>query len=147
MYVSNVLFGLTGDNDEVRTHFRIYKDGKHTQYSVVMGNKPTHDKIHDIPAGSGTLIRKSYELKTSVIASLNDDAVYDVNTEWGDFMTISYYKFTKDDEPFLNMGISIKNREQFAELLIFLNFYRIERHLQKCVEKINEKCDIINTLR
>lgn len=146
MYVANDLFGISGNKKEVRTHFRIYKNGKHIQYTVVEGSNMSSVKIHDIPGDKNSLIKKSFELKRSVIASLNSDEIYDVNTTWQDFMTITYYNIIINDNPFLSMGISIKNKEQFFDLLTFLNYYRIEDCLQVYIERVNKRCDIVGVL-
>lgn len=103
-------------------------------------------QIHDIPEEKDSLIKKSYELKRSVIASINSEDIYDVKTPWEDFMTITYYNIMLEGKPFLSMGISIKNREQFFDLLAFLNYYKIEECLQTYIERINKKCDIARVL-
>ena len=147
MYVSNDLFGIAQNTKEIRTHFRILKNGKYTKYTVVEGSKLSDAKLHDIPANEDSLITKSYELRRSILASLNSEDIYDVNTKWADFMTISYYNIGSEDKPFLSMGISVKNVRQFDDLMIFLNYCKIEDCLQNCIERINEKCNIVDTLR
>lgn len=146
MYVSNDLFGIPENSNEVRTHFRIYKDGRYTQYTIIEGSKMSAAKIHDIPGNANSLIKLSFELRTSLIASLNSEYVYNVNTPWEDFMTITYYDIVVDGNPFLSMGISIKNREQFFDLLSFLNWYKIETCLQNYINRVNSVCDIVKTL-
>ena len=84
------------------------------------------------------MIDKSFELKRSLVASLNPESKYDTNTVWEDFITLSEYNITKDGAPFLSMGVSIKYAEQFKDMLYFLSYYNIDR--------INRVCDIIKTL-
>lgn len=144
MYVASDLFGTT--NDDVRTHFRILKSDLYVQYTVVVGTRLSSEKITDIPRGD-YLIEKSFELKRSLVASLNPGSYYDTKSSWEDFMTITYYNLTENGKPFLSMGISIKYSEQFRDMLYFLNYYKIENCLQKLINKINEKCDIVSTLK
>ncbi len=144
MYIANNLFGTS--NTDVRTHFRILKDDMYVQYTVVLGNKISEDKVSDIPKGC-SMIDKSFELKKSVVASLNPESKYDTKTSWEDFMTITYYNLIKDDAPFLSMGISIKYAEQFGEMLYFLNFYKIEDCLHTYIKRINGVCNIVETLQ
>lgn len=145
MYVANDLFGTT--NEDIRTHFRILKDSHYVQYSVVVGQRISDDKITDIPKNNGGMITRSFELKKSLIASLNPESTYDTNTIWEDYMTITYYNFVQGNDPFLSMGISIKYSEQFRDMLYFLNFYKIEENLQFYMNKINKVCDIVETLK
>lgn len=144
MYVANDLFGTT--NEDVRTHFRVLKDNKYTQYTVVLGSKISDDILSDIPKGK-SMIDKSYELKKSLVASLNPESCYDTNTIWEDYLTVTYYNIIKDECPFLSMGISIKYAEQFREMLYFINFYRIEECLHTYIKKIDDACGIIDTLQ
>ena len=144
MYVANDLFGTMSTN--VRTHFRILKGQSYTQYTVVLGDQISNDKISDIPVGK-SMISKSFELKKSLVASLNPGNIFDTKTKWEDFMTITYCNLIKDGIPFLSMGISIKYGVQYREMLYFLNFYGIEEFLQSCLDKINMQCDIIKTLK
>lgn len=144
MYVANDLFGTT--SDDVRTHFRILKNDSYVQYTVVVGNKLSSEKITDIPRGN-SMIEKSFELRKSLVASLNPESYYDTKTSWEDFMTITYYNLTENGNPFLSMGISIKYSEQFRDMLYFLNYYKIENCLHKFIKKINDKCDIVSTLK
>ena len=115
-------------------------------YTIIEGSKMSAAKIHDIPGNANSLIKLSFELRTSLIASLNSEYVYNVNTPWEDFMTITYYDIVVDGNPFLSMGISIKNREQFFDLLSFLNWYKIETCLQNYINRVNSVCDIVKTL-
>lgn len=144
MYVANDLFGTTGE--EVRTHFRILENNKFVQYAVVLGSRISDDKLSDIPIGK-SMITKSFELHKSLVASLNPENNYDTHTKWEDYMTITYYNLEKDGLPFLSMGISIKYAAQFQEMLYFLNFYRIEERLNVYIQRINNVCDIVNTLQ
>lgn len=144
MYIANDLFGTS--NDDVRTHFRILKNDKYVQYTVVLGNKISDDKMTDIPKGK-SMIEKSFKLKKSLIASLNPQSNYDTKTKWEDFMTITYYNLIKDGFPFLSMGISIKYAEQFREMLYFLNYYKIEECMHSYIQKIDKICNIIETLQ
>lgn len=144
MYVANDLFGTA--NADVRTHFRILQNENYVQYTVVLGNKISDDKLTDIPKGK-SMIDKSFELKKSLVASLNPESNYDTKTKWEDFMTITYYNLDKDGEPFLSMGISIKYAEQFREMLYFLNYYQIEECLHVYVKRINDVCNIVQTLQ
>ncbi len=144
IYIANDLFGTS--NADVRTHFRVLKGDKYVQYTVTIGNEVSTDKISDIPKGR-SMIEKSFELKKSLVASLNPDSNYDTKTRWEDFMTITYYNLIEDGSPFLSMGISIKYSEQFGEMLYFINFYKIENCLHAYINKINEVCNIIETLK
>lgn len=144
MYVANDLFGTS--NADVRTRFRILKDDKYIQYTVVLGDKISDEKISDIPKGK-SMIEKSFELKKSLVASLNAENLYDTKTQWEDFMTITYYNLNMNGSPFLSMGISIKYAEQFREMLYFMNFYKIEECLHTYVSRINKVCDIVETLK
>jgi len=144
MYICNDLFGSSNAN--VRTHFRILKNDYYVQYTVVLGNKISNDKLTDIPKGH-SMIDKSFELRKSLVASLNPENVYDTKTKWEDYMTITYYNLVKNNSPFLSMGISIKYAEQYKDMLYFLNFYKIEDYLQTYINKINSKCNIIETLQ
>ena len=146
MYVANDLFGISGNNKDVRTHFRIYSKDQYVQCVVVEGAKLSKKRIRDIPTKENSLINKAFELRRSVIASMNSESVLDLHTSWEDFMTIPYYKLVYDGHLFLSMGISVKNREQFKETLAFLNFYKIEECLQIYIDRINSKCDIIENL-
>ena len=144
MYIANDLFGTS--NEDVRTHFRILKGEAYIQYAVILGDKLSDEKISDIPKGK-SMIEKSYELKKSLVASLNPECLYDTKTKWEDFMTITYYNLKKDDVPFLSMGISIKYSEQFKEMLYFINYYKIEDCLHTYINRINRVCDIVETLK
>ena len=144
MYVANDLFGTS--NSDVRTHFRILKNDTYVQYTVVLGNKISNDKMTDIPKGR-SMIEKSFELKKSLVASLNPESNYDTKTTWEDFMTITYYNIMKDDSPFLSMGISIKYAEQFRDMLYFLNYYKIEDCLHSYLKKVDTVCNIVETLQ
>lgn len=144
MYIANDLFGTS--NADVRTHFRILKNDTYVQYTVVLGNKISDDKMTDIPKGR-SMIEKSFELKKSLVASLNPESNYDTKTKWEDFMTITYYNIMKNGSPFLSMGISIKYAEQFRDMLYFLNYYKIEDCLHLYVKRIDSVCDIVETLQ
>lgn len=143
LYIANDLFGISNEN--VRTHFRVLKDNMYIQYVVILGSEISKDKISDIPRGN-SMIDKSFELKRSLVASLNPESKYDTNTVWEDFMTLSEYNITKDGAPFLSMGVSIKYAEQFKDMLYFLSYYKIERCLVSYIDRINRVCDIIKTL-
>lgn len=145
MYIANDLFGTS--NEDVRTHFRILKDNQYVQYSVVVGQRISDDKITDIPKDDSGTIGKSFELKKSLVASLNRESTYDTKTKWEDYMTITYYNFLYGEYPFLSMGISIKYSEQFGDMLYFLNFYKIEDTLQMFMNRINKVCNIVETLK
>ena len=143
LYIANDLFGISNEN--VRTHFRVLKDNMYIQYVVILGSEISKDKISDIPRGN-SMIDKSFELKRSLVASLNPESKYDTNTVWEDFITLSEYNITKDGAPFLSMGVSIKYAEQFKDMLYFLSYYKIERCLVSYIDRINRVCDIIKTL-
>lgn len=145
MYIAHDLFGTS--NEDVRTHFRILRNNQYVQYSVILGQKISDDKISDIPQNNSGMIGKSFELKQSLVASLNPESTYDTKTKWEDYMTFTYYNFLNDKAPFLSMGISIKYSEQFKEMLYFLNFYRIEDTLQDAMNRINKVCNIVETLK
>lgn len=145
LYIANDLFGTS--NEDVRTHFRVLKGNQYVQYSVVVGQRISDDKISDIPKEDSGIIGRSYELKKSLVASLNPDKVYNTGTQWEDYMTITYYNLVEDGYPFLSMGISIKYSEQFKDMLYFLNYYKIEEILQVLMNSINKKCNIVETLR
>ena len=144
MFIANDLFGTS--SEDVRTHFRILKDNQFVQYTVVLGDKLSSEKISDIPKGK-SMITKSYELRKSLVASLNPQSFYDTKTQWEDFMTITYYNLSNEGEPFLSMGISVKYKEQYSEMLYFMNFYKIENYLQSYISKIDKICNIIETLK
>lgn len=143
LYIANDLFGISNEN--VRTHFRVLKDNMYIQYVVILGSEISKDKISDIPRGN-SMIDKSFELKRSLVASLNPESKYDTNAVWEDFITLSEYNITKDGAPFLSMGVSIKYAEQFKDMLYFLSYYKIERCLVSYIDRINRVCDIIKTL-
>ena len=143
LYIANDLFGVSNNN--VRTHFRVLKDNTYIQCVVILGSEISKDQISNIPKGN-SMIDKSFELKRSLVASLNPESKYDTNTVWEDFITIAEYNIVKDGAAFLSMGISIKYAEQFKEMLYFLNYYKIERCLVSYIDKINKVCDIIKTL-
>lgn len=145
MYVSNDLFGSSGTN--IRTHFRILKDNQYIKYTAVLGSKISDDEITPIPKDSNCMINKSFELRKSLIASLNPDSNYDTKTKWDDYMTITYYNLIDGEKPFLSMGISIKYADQYGDMLYFLNFYKIEECLESYIKMIDSKCGIINTLQ
>lgn len=144
LYIANDLFGTS--NSDVRTHFRILKNDTYVQYTVVLGNRISNDKMTDIPKGR-SMIEKSFELKKSLVASLNPESNYDTKTKWEDFMTITYYNIMANDSPFLSMGISIKYAEQFRDMLYFLNYYKIEDCLHSYIKKIDSVCNIVETLQ
>ena len=137
LYIANDLFGISNEN--VRTHFRVLKDNMYIQYVVILGSEISKDKISDIPRGN-SMIDKSFELKRSLVASLNPESKYE------NFITLSEYNITKDGAPFLSMGVSIKYAEQFKDMLYFLSYYKIERCLVSYIDRINRVCDIIKTL-
>ena len=145
MYVSNDLFGSSGTN--IRTHFRILRNGQHVKYTAVLGSIISNDKITEIPQNSNSMIDRSFQLKKSLIASLNPEYNYDTKTKWDDYMTITYYNLKSCDEPFLSMAISIKYVEQYGDMLYFLNFYKIEECMDSYIKMIDRKCDIVNTLK
>lgn len=145
MYVSNDLFGSSGTN--IRTHFRILKDNQYIKYTAVLGSKISDDEMTSIPKDSNCMINKSFELRKSLIASMNPDSNYDTKTKWDDYMTITYYNLIDEEEPFLSMGISIKYADQYGDMLYFFNFYKIEECLESYIKMIDSKCGIINTLQ
>ena len=132
MYVSNDLFGSSGTN--IRTHFRILRNGQHVKYTAVLGSIISNDKITEIPQNSNSMIDRSFQLKKSLIASLNPEYNYDTKTKWDDYMTITYYNLKSCDEPFLSMAISIKYVEQYGDMLYFLNFYKIEECMDSYIK-------------
>lgn len=58
MYVSNDLFGSSGTN--IRTHFRILRNGQHVKYTAVLGSIISNDKITEIPQNSNSMIDRSF---------------------------------------------------------------------------------------
>lgn len=147
MYVSNDLFGIPNNSKEIRTHFRIHTGDKYVQYVVIEGSKmSSHSHIHDIPDDKESLIKTSFEIKSSIIASIDNECVFNVNTQWDDFMTITYCDIIKDDKPFLSMAISINNKEEYFDLLAFLNWYKIENKLQYNIKQVDNVCDIVKIL-
>lgn len=143
LYIANDLFGAV--NNDVRTHFRVLQDGMYRQWVVILGNKASDDKISDIPIGK-SMIDKSFESKKSLVASLNPEIKYETKTKWEDYMTIAYQNIQIDGKAYLSMGISIKYAAQYQDVLYFLNYCEIEDCLQINIDKINSKCNIIETL-
>lgn len=143
MFIANDLFRTI--SEDVRTHFRILKNNTYIQYAVVLGNKLSVEKISDIPKGK-SMITKSFELRKSLVASLNPHSSYDTKTRWDDYITITYYNFKKNEDPFLSMGISVKNSQEYCDMLYFLNFFEIENTLQAYIDKVNKVCNIVDAL-
>ena len=94
------------------------------------------------------MIRQSYNNQTSLIKSLNIQ--YDERGThrkvWEDYMTLTFCDIKKDGNPFISMGISVKNKEKFKHLLYFLNFYKIENFLQDRLKEIDKVYHIVDTI-
>ena len=68
------------------------------------------------------MIDRSFQLKKSLIASLNPEYNYDTKTKWDDYMTITYYNLKSCDEPFLSMANINKICRAIWRYVIFFEF-------------------------
>lgn len=134
-------------SQNVRVHFRILKGDNYVKFVAKIGENIYEDDLTPMPKNKG-MIKQSYNTQTSLIKSLN--ITYDEKGNhrkvWEDYMTITFYDICKDGEPFLSMGISVKNKEKFKHLLYFLNFYKIENFLQDQLREIDKVYNIVETI-
>ena len=139
------LFGTSSRN--VRIHFRILDGDKYIKFVAIIGQSIYEDDLKPMPLNRG-MIRQSYCNQTSLIKSLNIQ--YDEQGThrkiWEDYMTLTFCDIKKDENPFISMGISVKNKEKFKHLLYFLNFYKIENFLQDRLKEIDKVYHIVDTI-
>lgn len=139
------LFDTSSKN--VRIHFRILEGDKYVKFVAKIGKSIYEDDLTPMPLNRG-MIRQSYNNQTSLIKSLNIQ--YDERGThrkiWEDYMTLTFCDIKKDGNPFISMGISVKNKEKFKHLLYFLNFYKIENFLQDRLKEIDKVYHIVDTI-
>lgn len=139
------LFDTSSQN--VRIHFRILEGDKYVKFVAKIGKSIYEDDLTPMPLNRG-MIRQSYNNQTSLIKSLNIQ--YDERGThrkvWEDYMTLTFCDIKKDGNPFISMGISVKNKEKFKHLLYFLNFYKIENFLQDRLKEIDKVYHIVDTI-
>ena len=134
----------TSSSTNVRIHFRILSGDHYVKLVAKCGKNIYEDDLTPIPKDKG-LTSRSYLNQTSLISSLNSTESYKANNRnvWEDYMTICFYNIRMNDDPYLSMGISVKNKERYKDLLYFLNFYKIENILQEYLGKIDKEYDIV----
>lgn len=139
------VFDTTTKN--VRIHFRVLHNNEYVKFVAKMGKFIYDEELTPIPKGRG-MIKEAYINQTSLIKSLNSGHNFRSKHRnvWEDYMTISFYEISKDDEPFISMGISVRNKESFKHLLYFLNFFKIENLIQDNLYKIHKVYNIVETI-
>lgn len=137
-----------GSNSRIRAHVRTLK-GSDVYVSLVAtyGVSIYNRELTPIPKKLG-MIPKAFEVKRSLIKSINPDYDFETSnsTVWEDYMTLTFYNICIDSDPFISMGISVKSKEKYKNLMYFLSFYKIENLIQDNIDKVNQKCNIISTL-
>lgn len=134
-------------HQSVRVHFRRLDGDTYVKLVAQLGSQIYAKDLTPIKKGEG-LIQESYILKKSIIKSINLGSEVPCKNDniWEDYMTITFAAPLKTDEPFISMGISVKNREKYKYLMYFLNFYKIENLLQEHIDMIDEKYNIVETI-
>lgn len=113
-------------NSRIRAHVRTLKSNDlYVSLVATYGNGIYNRELTPIPKKRG-MIPKAFEIKRSLIKSINPDYDFETNncTVWEDYMTLTFYNFCIEKDPFLSMGISVKSREKYKNLMYFLNFIK-----------------------
>lgn len=139
------IFNTTAKN--VRIHFRVLHNDEYVKFVAKIGSSVYEDELTPIPRGRG-MIKEAQIHQTSLIKSLNMTHNFRSKHRnvWEDYMTMTFCEICKEDIPFISMGISVKNKERFKNLLYFLNFYKIENFIQDNLCKINVRYNIVDTI-
>lgn len=139
------------DSNQTRTHFRYLCNNSYLCAIASVGSKKYNNNITPMPVDKG-LIYHAGEYKTSIISSLNDSGcsikTKSASNLWVDFITMVFDQFYNHEQnvPLLSLTISVKSKEAFKELLIFLNFIKIERIIQEELIIYNNKLNIYDNI-
>ena len=147
-YTITHLFQWNGSN-RVRVHFRTLTDEEeYIKLVATTGIEASNKDLTPIPISKANMITRSYEIRSSLIKSLNMEYHYETANEntWEEYLTYTFDNLIYKQHPFLSFGISVKNKRHFTNLFYFLNFCKIEYVLQENLDKIANQCDIINVL-
>lgn len=146
---TDILSTLFGNSSQVRVHFRKYnpETGIFEKVSAVAGeggDPKFVSALTPIPY-ENSMIQKSFECRRAVIKSINADAtLYDGDNHsiWQDYMTFAFFNICLDNLPCLSFGISVKNKEHYRKMFMFLSYAKFEMYLKGNLEKINELVNI-----
>jgi hypothetical protein len=141
------LFGSNGST-KIRSHFRFLNDDNdYISLVATYGTSVCERALTPIPMNKG-LISKSSQIQRSIIRSLNHD--FDFTTQnhgvYEDYITLTFGNIRKNNAPFLTMGIAVKNKERYKNLMYFLNFCKFENIIQESIDRVGEVCDIVNII-
>ena len=138
----------SNNSSKVRTHFRFLDDNnEYVSLVATYGSIIYNKQLTPIPKEFG-LISKSSKIKRSIIRSLNLDCDFETNNyeSFEEYMTLTFGNIRKGNAPFLTMGISVKNKERYKNLMYFLNFCKVENIIQESIDRIGQVCNIINII-
>lgn len=147
-YTISDIFSGNGSN-KIRVHFRrLDKKEEYVKLVATTGIQVSAKDLTPIPLLKANMITQSFKNKASMIKSLNSKYHFETKNEfvWNEYLTYTFNDLSYRGYPFLAFGISVKNKEKFETLFYFLNFCKIETILQESIDKIGEKCDIINII-
>ncbi|MBA1230149.1 MULTISPECIES: hypothetical protein [Pseudomonas] len=131
-YMCKSLFDQAANQDnEVRIHFRKYDplDGMYKSHIVV---PEVESAVTPIRADDG-LIKVSRESKRSLVYSANKKDACDTESQhlWQDYLTFVFEQIKENDQPKYSIGISVKHKVVYTNLLYFLSFIQFEQVIQQ----------------
>ncbi len=141
------LFGVNCSN-KIRAHFRfLNNDNAYISLVATYGAAIYDRALTPIPINVG-LISRSSQIQRSIIRSLNLDCDFETANHgvYEDYITMTFGNIKKDNVPFLTMGIAVKNKERYKNMMYFLNFCKIENIIQESIDRIGQMCNIIDII-
>lgn len=132
-YVRTCLFDQaanTGEN-EVRVHFRKL-DSQNMVYKAHVVLSDLDQAVSDLKVDNG-LIKASQASRRSLVYSANKKDAYSTGSEhlWQDYLTYVFEQIRDGDHPKYTLGISVKHKAVYSNLLYFLSFIQIEQIIQQ----------------
>ncbi len=132
---------------DIRTHVRLLtKDNKYEKLVASIGNIIEEKPLTTI-TNTKNMIYKAGQVRMSLVKSINKKYHQKAKNDdiWTDYLTIVFNDLYLNNKPFISMGISIKD-DTYKNCLYLINYCKVELIIQKYLNKINERCNIIKSL-
>lgn len=144
--INTVLFQV--NSNIVRSHIRVLKGDYYIRYISVTGGQKIEKTMTKIPKDEG-LIHYSAENNCSLVKSLNPTLHYKGNNDrqWKDYISFAVTEFKEKETPVLSFGVSIENYQLHGAVLKLLNLLKFEQLITEHLERINQKCNILETVK
>lgn len=145
-YTTIYLFESNYDNENVRTDIGVY-NGKSYEWLDLIGDCNDKERINNNVNINTNIVMEAGRIKRSLLKSIYlSDIEEKSNDYWEDYLTIVFRNYCEGDIPIITMIISVGNKEKYKNLLYLVNYCKIERIIEKNMEIINSKYDIIEVL-